>query len=156
RLHMSFASWLRGNKAPQGRRPIRHRVYRPWLEVLEDRLAPAVVNWDGGGGDFNWNNALNWDTNTLPTAADDVVIDVAAALTVTHPSGTTSINKLTSQESLTLSGGTFTIAASSSIAGAFTLSGGTLTGAGNLEVLGLTKWTSGTMSGLGSTDAKGG
>src|SRR5437764_884468 len=38
------------------RRPIR----RLRLQNLEDRTVPAIVTWDGGGGDFNWNNAANW------------------------------------------------------------------------------------------------
>ena len=31
--------------------------YRPELGRLEDRLAPAVIAWDGGAGTFNWNDA---------------------------------------------------------------------------------------------------
>ena len=33
----------------------------------------ATVTWDGGGGDDSWNTALNWDTDTVPTASDLVV-----------------------------------------------------------------------------------
>ena len=41
----------------------------------------ATVTWDGGGADNNWSTALNWDTDALPTSADDVVIgDGVAAL----------------------------------------------------------------------------
>lgn len=47
------------------------------LEVLEDRLAPAVVQWDGPIGGGNWNLASNWDGNVLPGAGDDVVIGAA-------------------------------------------------------------------------------
>ena len=41
--------------------------------------AAAIVNWDGGGGDFDWNNPLNWDADALPTSADDV--DFSASTT---------------------------------------------------------------------------
>lgn len=31
--------------------------------------------WDGGGGNDQWNDPLNWSGNTLPLPADDVVLD---------------------------------------------------------------------------------
>ena len=34
----------------------RSRFHRPRLEVLEDRLAPAVATWTGNGGDLSCNN----------------------------------------------------------------------------------------------------
>ncbi|MDJ0833577.1 MAG: filamentous hemagglutinin N-terminal domain-containing protein [Gammaproteobacteria bacterium] len=37
----------------------------------------TVVTWDGGGGDQNWSNALNWSTDVVPTLADSVIIDDA-------------------------------------------------------------------------------
>src|SRR5262245_3979522 len=156
---MSAQSWLRLREIRwlSALRQRSRRRHRPLVERLEDRTVPAAVSWDGGAGTLNWNDAANWDTNALPTATDDVVIDVpASAITVTHGSGTTSIHSLTCQESLTLSGGSFSIAAPSTIAGAFALSGGSLSGAGGLTVSGLTTWTGGGMSGLGVTNADGG
>jgi len=35
----------------------------------------ATVTWDGGGDGINWTDPLNWDTDALPTAADDVDFD---------------------------------------------------------------------------------
>ncbi len=35
----------------------------------------ALIRWDGGGGTTAWTNALNWSTDVVPTAADDVVLD---------------------------------------------------------------------------------
>src|SRR5262245_39952190 len=72
------------------------------LETLEDRCVPANISWDGGGGDFNWNNALNWSSNQLPGLADDVTINVAGDVTIVHANGTTAINSLTSNESIDL------------------------------------------------------
>src|SRR5947207_14737780 len=59
--------------------------HRPRLEVLEDRLAPAVVTWDGSGGDFRWENAFNWSDDALPGSAADVQINTPG-ITVSHTS----------------------------------------------------------------------
>jgi hypothetical protein len=32
----------------------------------------VVITWDNGGGDFNWNTALNWSGDIVPGPADDV------------------------------------------------------------------------------------
>src|SRR5262245_37825962 len=86
---MAFTSWLRSSKTTsRSRRQTRRGSHcdgarkRPprvplLLERLEDRTVPATVNWDGGGGDTDWNNRFNWDTNTLPGAGDDVQIGSA-------------------------------------------------------------------------------
>lgn len=37
-------------------------------------LSAATVTWDGGAGTPNWADAMNWDTDALPTASDDVDI----------------------------------------------------------------------------------
>jgi autotransporter-associated beta strand protein len=39
---------------------------------LEDRLAPAVATWDGGGADNKWTTAANWVGDVAPQAGDDV------------------------------------------------------------------------------------
>jgi hypothetical protein len=59
------------------RRPSRFRqlFLRPRLELLEDRIAPAVRTWTGGGSNDLWSNRDNWDgTVSVPTNGDDVVI----------------------------------------------------------------------------------
>ena len=84
----------------------------------------------GGGGDLDWNNALNWDTDLLPGAADDVIVpDLVGDVTITHSSGATSINSLDSAESLTLSGGSMDVAGSVQVDATFTINGGTLANA---------------------------
>ena len=35
----------------------------------------ALITWTGGGAANDWNDPLNWDSGTVPTATDDVVID---------------------------------------------------------------------------------
>jgi hypothetical protein len=129
--------------------------------VLENRAVPSVVSWVGGSGD--WDTASNWSTGSLPTAADDVVINVANVdnLAITHNRSRTdivhSLNVGNSTYSLSLSNGTLSLATASTIGGALTVSGGTtLTGSGNLAVAGLLTWRGGTMSGSGTTTANGG
>ena len=36
-----------------------------------------TVTWDGGGGNANWHNPLNWDTNAVPCNTCSVIIDGA-------------------------------------------------------------------------------
>ncbi|VTS08640.1 beta strand repeat-containing protein [Tuwongella immobilis] len=55
-----------------------NRQLTSWLS-LEDRITPAIVSWDGGGGNLLWSNPLNWSSNQLPGAADDVIIGDAFA-----------------------------------------------------------------------------
>ena len=71
----------------------------------------AVVNWIGGSS--FWDIATNWGSNPLlPGAADDVVINVAGAQTVTHRSGTNTINSLSilGDDMLAVTGGSLTVA----------------------------------------------
>lgn len=136
-----------------------HRSTRRLVsESLERRQLLAAISWDGGGGNLLWTNADNWSTNTLPTATDDVTINVPAAITVTLSSGAQSVRSLVCAEGLTVSGGSLNIAEASSISGAFTLSGAStvLTGAGSLSLNGPASWTSGTMSGAGTTFVRNG
>lgn len=54
--------------------------------------------WDGGGGNNQWNNALNWSGNTLPSITDDVVLDnslLASNYTVELPSTAVTVRTIT-------------------------------------------------------------
>ena len=108
------------------------------------------ITWDGGAGTLNWNDANNWSTNTLPGTNDVVIIDIAGTNTVTS-SGTVSIRSLTSNETLAITNGTFTIANASQLNGGLTLAGGTLTASGAITVNNTLDWTSGTINGSGTT-----
>src|ERR1043166_2330790 len=79
------------------------------------------VYWVGGNGD--WNTATNWSTGILPGPSDDVIIDVAGAVTVTHSSGTHSVNSLLTQNAFALSGGSLTVSSTIQINNTFTNSG---------------------------------
>ncbi len=73
-----------GAKRPQtpGRRS---RDYRPALEPLETRLAPATFSWTGNGGAANqkWSAGVNWAGGVAPAASanpiDDLVFPASAA-----------------------------------------------------------------------------
>ena len=49
---------------------IRHRLK---IDRLEDRLAPAIATWDGGGANNNWTTAANWVGDVAPQPGDDLV-----------------------------------------------------------------------------------
>jgi hypothetical protein len=74
----------------------------------------ASVTWDGGGGDFSWQNRTNWSGDALPTAADDAVINVAGNDTIITSSNVT-IRSVQCSNNLTLAGGTFRVTAGVSV-----------------------------------------
>jgi hypothetical protein len=104
--------------------------FKPWLEYLEDRTLLSMVTWIGGSGD--WNTASNWSGGALPGNSDDVIINTSG-ITVTHSSGSHSINSLNltsaTSNNFVLSGGTLAVATSVQDNGTFSVSGGTLAGA---------------------------
>ena len=133
-------------RSQSNRKPNRSKSCRPRIEWMEPRTLLSAVSWTGGGGDNNWDTAANWSTDSVPGSGDDVTINIAA--NVVHSDNVTdSINSLTSTEPLTISGGTLSIAAASTIDSTLSLTGGTLTGTGDVTVSGLVTLTSGTLSG---------
>jgi subtilisin-like proprotein convertase family protein len=87
--------------------------------------------WDAGGDGANWTDALNWSNNVLPSSSDDVVIDVPGVQTIQLISGTQSIRSLSSQENLTITGGSLSITQPSVVNGSLTVSGGGTLNLGN-------------------------
>src|SRR5438128_2439031 len=74
-----------------GKHSRRPQRLRPKLEILEHRMAPAVITWVGGtnGGANNfyatdWDTATNWNPQRLPGANDQVVIDQTSPFDITH------------------------------------------------------------------------
>ncbi|MBI2802375.1 MAG: hypothetical protein HYX63_19190, partial [Gammaproteobacteria bacterium] len=117
----------------------------------------AVVNWvpnaDGG-----WEIATNWTSNpALPGVADDVILDVGGVTvrTITHSVGNHVVNSLLSQENFTLSGGSLSLQAASTINGIFTQSSGSIGGSGTLTVTGAANLTFGDHRGTGTTILQG-
>lgn len=53
------------------------------LLLLTSLLSKAqTVTWDGGGGNTNWHNPLNWDTNTVPCNTCTAVVDGAVVVNI--------------------------------------------------------------------------
>src|SRR5689334_16539364 len=100
-------SWLRAKKKSPGSR-LRVRSRAAFFERLEERALLSAVSWINASGG-SWNVTANWSGNAVPRASDDVTIDLPGTVTITHSAGSDTIHSLTSQESLSLSGGTLTV-----------------------------------------------
>ena len=85
------------------------------VESLEPRTLLSSVAWDGGGDGVHWTDPLNWSSDVLPGANDDVTI--GSAFTV-ESAGNVSIKSVTSTGHLSI------------LSGSFGVSGGTLAGFG--------------------------
>ena len=103
----------------------------------------GTICWDDDGGDGLWLTAINWTTDLLPGALDDVVIDFGGGNTVTLSSGIQTINSLINEDSLIIFGGAELRLTSTSNSNGDLALGGTLGGAGDLTVNGLFDWGSG-------------
>jgi hypothetical protein len=96
------------------------------FELLEDRRMLSV-SWDGGGGDNLWSNPLNWSGDARPGANDDVTINAAPGVTITHDvSSDDSIKSLTSTSPISLSGGTLDVLNTVSLSADLLFAGGTM------------------------------
>ncbi len=126
---------------------------RSWigLDPLESRQLLAFVLWDGGGGDSNWNNPLNWSGDTLPGAADNVLIDTPGHPTIHRASGASdTIASLWTLNPLDISGGSLTVNGQWKQSAPLFISGGHIHGPGNMIVNGDTLWIGGTIDGGGN------
>ena len=152
------------------RRPNLRKVERATpMELLETRALLAGV-WDGGGPTDDWNETMNWDNDQLPTAADNVVIGGGFSGITISSTNDVSINSLTTEAALAISGGTFTILANSTINNAVSVSAtgtltldtltlggsGTLTNSATVNLLGSTITTALSNQGLLLVKADGG
>ncbi len=77
-----------------------------WIGLASAR--GASVAWDGGGGDFSWQNRTNWSGDTLPGTDDDVTINVVGDATIVVSSNVT-LRSLQYDRDLTLEAGTFKV-----------------------------------------------
>jgi subtilisin-like proprotein convertase family protein len=91
----------------------------------ELNITAVVRTWDGGGDGTQWTDPLNWSGDVLPSAADDVVIDVPGVQNIQLASGAQSIHSLTCQENLSITGSaSLSTTAPSLVNGSLTVSGG--------------------------------
>src|SRR5438874_2158171 len=139
--------WLRKQSTVSTRNSLRKwRRHLLGLERLEDRnLLSNVVTWiNPHGGD--WGDAGNWSGGSLPGVGDDAVINLTGE-TVTISGTDAAVNSLVSAAPIALTGGSLSVAATSSINAALAQSSGTLGGSGNLKVGGQWTWTGGYVTG---------
>jgi filamentous hemagglutinin family protein len=111
------------------------------------------VFWDGGGGNLNWFDPLNWSGNVVPDATRDVTIESATG-TILISGGAATAKSLVSLQSIELSSGSLTLSNASAFSNSLTISGGTLSGGGIVSVSGSTgslTWSGGTMANGGGT-----
>ena len=112
--------------------------------------APAGIFWDGGAETFSWLDALNWSTDHLPSATQDVTIhSLASPVTLT---GLATIRSLFSSAGITLSGegASLTMANASTINNTLMINaGGTVNANGGLTVKAL-NLSDGALNGLGN------
>ena len=110
--------------------------------------AAASMTWTNGGGDGSWNNAANWNPAVVPGEGDDVIIPDGLGA-ATYDTGTTNLNSLSVDGSLTIAAGTLNVAASSTFGAtsSLTLSGGIFGGAGDVTLNGSLTWSPGTLTG---------
>jgi hypothetical protein len=83
------------------------RVF-PQLQCLEDRIAPSVdVFTNPQGGD--WSVGSNWSLGAPPTSAQDATVTPGSSVVVTHSTGSDTVQTLTSDGSLTVTGGSLSV-----------------------------------------------
>ena len=137
----------------RSRRSSRSLLRRLFLEPLEDRWVPAPVTWvSTTGGD--WDTAANWSNNVVPTAADDVSINLSGVLITHNLTNNDAVHSVLSAASMSLAAGSLSITTTGTFNDAFTLGGGfggTLSGSGTINMNGALTWSGGTLSGAGMT-----
>ncbi|MCB1121991.1 MAG: LEPR-XLL domain-containing protein, partial [Verrucomicrobiae bacterium] len=137
-LSSTFVSTLHAANAPPGQDGMYHTSYTnegyqdapdsPILQVIPE----ATVTWISDTDGF-WDEGSNWSTGTAPTSIDSVLIDRSDVNVTVTVRGNVTVNYLISNESLALTGGTFTVSTEGELNGETEFTGGTLSGAANLN-----------------------
>ena len=107
---------------------------------------PTMQYFDNGAGDFNWANPVNWSSDMLPTASQDVLIDTNAR--VTHASGTDRIRGFTIKggSEVLVSGGSLGVSGPTAVAGKLSVAAGSVTLDGPVSVKGALAVQGGTLA----------
>lgn len=97
--------------------------------LLRISASGATVTWSGAGGDDLWSNPANWNGGVLPTALDDVIIDMPGEVTVRMDVANTTVRSLQCEESFVIQNGPFAITNGTSVVnGTFAISAGQYAG----------------------------
>ena len=116
------------------------------FQLLEHRQLLSINTWIGGDG--NWADDAHWSAGHVPLATEDAV--VGPAVNIIFDSGDEAVHTITTDasDSLSISGGSLTIGADSTVSGVLNLSGGALTTDGTLTLAGVSnQWAGATVSG---------
>lgn len=106
------------------------------LESLEDRTVPAMINWDGGAGSFNWADAANWDTDQMPGSGDQVNIPELSGDQVISINTNVTIESIQSAEGLKIQDFNFSLTkGASKVSGPFSMKNGNLLVVGESSTL---------------------
>ncbi len=137
-----FAKWF--SNSVHKRTIRRQKSTRPFLESLEDRLAPAVVNFLGVSN--VWETPANWSSGVLPTDQDDVYMALAGQVSLVNATSAIAVKSLHLSLPITLNvqGSLYT--------DVLELSGGNLGGTGSVTVNERLDWNSGGMYASGTTN----
>jgi hypothetical protein len=86
----------------------------------------ATITWTGAGDGTSWTVPLNWSPRRLPSAADDVLIDVPTSPTVIIDANTNgvSVNSMITREKIRIVSGSLTVATSAALDADLLLEGG--------------------------------
>ena len=93
--------------------------------------APLECVLDGPGDGTSWTDASNWSDDAVPGSSDDVTINASGNPTIQISSGSQSVHSLTSTDPISISGGSLSVAANSTISGGLTMTGGSLSASGS-------------------------
>jgi len=114
-----------------------------------DIASIGIISWTGLGDGVSWGDLANWSDNITPSIFDDVSIAGGFDISITGGANAGTL-ALAATSSLTLTGGTFTLASDSTLAGSFTVSGGTFASNGVTTLNGGFNWNGGTITSPGS------
>lgn len=101
------------------------------------------VSW-AVDADGQWTSPSNWSTGSLPAPGDDVTLDrPLGSYTISLTFGSQAVRSLFANENLSISGGTLSLSAPSTVNGPLSLTGGTLSTTSPLILTGPASLTSG-------------
>ncbi len=121
--------------------------------LLAPAAAECTIKWTGAAGTSSWHDALNWDLGRVPDGTD--VVCIPDGVYVIYTAGSSTVTQLQVDGSLTLVGGSLSVA-DDSLAHELVLAGGTLIGTAEMSVTGTFNWTGGTVSGSGTLHVEAG
>jgi len=99
------------------------------LIALENRIAPATIQWDGGptGNGTNWLDPVNWKGDVAPGATDTAQLDATGTNPTITIGGAASAQLIVCTRPLSiLAGGSLSVGKGSSLLTSVGLNGGTL------------------------------